>query len=56
VRTSFDVSWAKATDNGTVRGVLSVDPDAPSTLYRPYVERKQETDIFEAFPDLPAPD
>lgn len=29
VRTSSDVSWAEATDNGTVRGVLGVEPDAP---------------------------
>jgi hypothetical protein len=55
VRTSYDVSWAKATDNGTVRGVLSVEPDGPSTLYRPYVQRKKETDIFDDFPDLPEP-
>lgn len=55
VRTSFDVSWAKATDNGTVRGVLSVEPDGPSTIYRPYVERKKEADMFKDFPDLPAP-
>jgi hypothetical protein len=55
VRTSFDVSWAKATDNGTVRGVLPVEPDGPSTLYRPYVERKREADMFKEFPDLPKP-
>jgi hypothetical protein len=53
VRTSFETSWAKATDNGTVRGVLPVEPDGPSTLYRPYAERKREADMFEAFPDLP---
>ena len=55
VRTSFETSWANATDNGTVRGVLGVEPDAPSTIYKPYVERKKETNIFKDFPDLPAP-
>lgn len=55
VRTSFETSWAKATDNGTVRGVLPVEPDGPSTLYRPYAERKKEADMFKAFPDLPEP-
>ena len=55
VRTTFDVSWAKATDNGTVRGVLPVKPDGPSTLYRPYVERKKEPNMFKEFPDLPKP-
>lgn len=55
VRTRFGVSWAEATDNGTVRGVLSVKPDAPSTLYRPYAQRKKETDIFREFPPLPKP-
>lgn len=55
VRTRFGVSWAEATDNGTVRGVLPVKPDAPSTLYRPYAQRKKETDIFRDFPPLPKP-
>ena len=55
VRTSFETSWAKATDNGTVRGILGVEPDAPSTIYKPYAERKHEKDMFTAFPDLPAP-
>lgn len=54
VRTRFDVSWANATDNGTVR-TLGLEPDAPPTLYRPYAERKKEKDMFRAFPDLPAP-
>ncbi|HEX5421244.1 MAG TPA: nuclear transport factor 2 family protein [Gammaproteobacteria bacterium] len=55
VRTAFETSWAKATDNGTVRGVLKVEPDGPSTLYRPYAERKKEPDMFKAFPELPKP-
>jgi SnoaL-like domain len=55
VRTNYETSWAKATDNGTVRGVLGVEPDAPSTIYKPYAERKTETDMFKDFPDLPKP-
>jgi hypothetical protein len=55
VRTRFGVSWAEATDNGSVRGVLPAKPDAPSTLYRPYVQRKKQTDIFREFPPLPEP-
>ena len=54
-RNPYDVSWAEATDNGTVRGVLSVEADEPSTLYRPYHEVKQEPDIFRDHPDLPEP-
>lgn len=54
-RTSFGVSWAEATDNGTVRGILGVEPDAPSTLYKPYHETKQHPSIFDDYPDLPAP-
>lgn len=55
VRTRFGVSWADATDNGTVRGVLPVEPNAPSTLYRPYAERKKESAMFRNFPPLPKP-
>lgn len=55
VRTSFDVSWADATDNGTVRGILGVDADEPSTIYRPYHEAKQLPNLFEHNPDLPEP-
>jgi hypothetical protein len=55
VRTSYEVSWAKATDNGTVRGVLATEPDEPSTLYRPYHEAKQHPDIFASYPELPEP-
>jgi hypothetical protein len=54
-RNSYDVSWAQATDNGTVRGVLAVEPDEPSTLYRPYHEAKGEPNIFARYPELPAP-
>jgi hypothetical protein len=54
-RNAYDVSWAAATDNGTVRGVLPVDADEPSTLYRPYHEVKRETDIFRNHPNLPEP-
>ena len=54
-RTSFDTSWAEATDNGTVRGVIGVEPDAPSTLYQPYFEMKQLPDLFRNNPELPEP-
>jgi hypothetical protein len=54
-RNSYDVSWADATDNGTVRGVLDVEPDGPSTLYEPYHEVKQRPNIFADYPDLPEP-
>lgn len=54
-RNSYDVSWADATDNGTVRGVLDVEPDSPSTLYEPYHEVKQRPNIFADYPDLPEP-
>jgi hypothetical protein len=54
-RNSYDVSWANATDNGTVRGVLAVEPDAPPTQYRPYHEAKQQPDIFADYPELPEP-
>jgi hypothetical protein len=54
-RNAYDVSWAKATDNGTVRGVLSTEPDGPSTLYRPYAEAKLEPYIFASYPELPEP-
>lgn len=54
-RTAYDVSWAQATDNGTVRGVLGVEPDAPPTQYRPYAEAKREPYIFGNYPELPEP-
>ena len=54
-RNRYEVSWAKAEDHGTVRGILPVEPDEPSTIYRPYNELKAETDIFKNHPDLPAP-
>ena len=53
-RNKYEVSWAQATDHGTVR-ILSAQPDAPPTIYRPYNEVKKETDIFKKHPDLPAP-
>ena len=54
-RNSYEVSWAQATDNGTVRGILGVEPDEPSTLYRPFHEEKQRPDIFARYPELPQP-
>jgi hypothetical protein len=52
-RNRYEVSWAQAPDHGSVRGPLAVDPDEPSTLYRPYNEVKQEREIFRRHPDLP---
>ena len=52
-RNRYDVSWAEAKDHGTVRTMLGVSPDEPSTLYRPYNEVKREADIFRRHPDLP---
>ncbi|HTT02720.1 MAG TPA: nuclear transport factor 2 family protein [Steroidobacteraceae bacterium] len=54
-RNRYEVSWAQAADHGTVRGVLQAQPDAPSTLYRPFNEVKGETDIFRNHPELPEP-
>jgi len=52
-RNRYEVSWAEAKDHGTVRTMLGVAPDEPSTLYRPYNEVKREPDIFRRHPDLP---
>jgi hypothetical protein len=54
-RNPYEPSWANATDNGTVRGVRAVEPDEPSTLYRPYHEAKRQPDLFAGYPELPAP-
>ncbi len=54
-RNRYETSWAQATDHGTVRGVLSAQPDEPSTLYRPYNEVKKQRDIFASHPGLPQP-
>ena len=54
-RNRYETSWAEAKDHGSVRGALSVQPDEPSTLYRPYNEVKQERDIFKRHPRLPQP-
>jgi hypothetical protein len=52
-RNRYEVSWAQAPDHGSVRGPLSVQPNEPSTLYRPYSEVKSERDIFRHHPRLP---
>jgi hypothetical protein len=52
-RNRYETSWAQATDHGTVRGVLSVQPDEPSSLYKPYNEVKKQCDIFANHPALP---
>jgi hypothetical protein len=54
-RNRYEVSWAQAPDHGSVRGPLSVQPNEPTTLYRPYNEVKGERDIFRRHPDLPEP-
>lgn len=52
-RNRYEVSWAKAQDHGSVRRILSVPPDEPSTLYRPYNEIKTQREIFRHHPRLP---
>jgi len=54
-RNRYETSWAQATEHGTVRGVLSAQPDEPSTFYKPYNEVKKQRDIFAAHPPLPQP-
>ena len=54
-RNRYETSWAQATDHGTVRGVLSAQPDEPSTLYKPYNQAKKQRDIFANHPKLPQP-
>jgi hypothetical protein len=54
-RNRYETSWAQAADHGTVRGVLSAQPDEPATLYRPYNEVKKQCGIFAKHPDLPQP-
>ncbi|MGA8011378.1 MAG: nuclear transport factor 2 family protein [Candidatus Acidiferrales bacterium] len=55
-RNRYETSWAQAPDHGTVRGVLAVQPDEPSTLYRPYNEAKKQPDMFAGHPPLPQPE
>ncbi len=55
-RNRYEQSWAAATDHGSVRGPLAVEPDEPTTLYRPYNELKKERDIFRNHPPLPLPE
>lgn len=54
-RNAYEKSWAESQDHGTVTEVLTEKPDAPPTLYRPYNELKQQTDIFKNHPPLPQP-
>ena len=54
-RNAYEKSWAESQDHGTVTEVLTDKPDAPPTLYRPYNELKQQTDIFKNHPKLPEP-
>lgn len=52
-RNRYETSWAQAPDHGTVRGVLSAQPDEPPTLYKPYNEAKKQCDMFANHPPLP---
>jgi hypothetical protein len=56
-RNPYEYSWNDAPHHGTVNvaGQLGLEPDEPSTLYRPFNEVKQEQDMFRAHPDLPRP-
>jgi hypothetical protein len=52
-RNRYENSWVTETDHGTVRNSLSVQPDTPSTLYKPYDSR--QADLFKDYPELPEP-
>lgn len=56
-RNPYQYSWGESPHHGTVdvSGMLGLEPDAPSTLYRPFNEVKGETGIFRNHPDLPRP-
>lgn len=56
-RNPYEYSWGESPHHGSVNvsGMLGLEPDAPPTLYRPFNELKQETDIFREHPDLPEP-
>lgn len=54
-RNQYQYSWTEAPDHGSVRPHLSVQADEESTLYTPYNELRDQTEIFTAHPELPAP-
>jgi ketosteroid isomerase-like protein len=56
-RNPYQYSWGESPHHGTVNvsGTLGIEPDAPSTLYRPFNEVRKERDIFRNHPDLPKP-
>jgi hypothetical protein len=56
-RNPYQYSWGESPHHGTVNvsGMLGLEPDAPSTLYRPFNEVKTETNIFRNHPGLPQP-
>ena len=56
-RNPYQYSWGDAPNHGTVNvsGMLGLEPDGPSTLYRPFNEVRKQTHIFQNYPDLPAP-
>lgn len=54
-RNPYNYSWNDAPNHGSVNGQLSVKPDQPTTLYRPFNEVKKEPNMFRNNPDLPQP-
>ena len=56
-RNPYQYSWGESPNHGSVNvaQMLGLEPDGPSSLYRPFNEVKQEQDMFRNHPDLPAP-
>lgn len=56
-RNPYEYSWGTAPNHGSVNisTLLGIEPDGPSTLYRPFNEVKTETNIFRNHPELPVP-
>lgn len=54
-RNPYEYSWNDSPHHGTVNvaGMLGLEPDEDSTLYRPFNEVKLQTDMFRNHPDLP---
>jgi hypothetical protein len=56
-RNPYRYSWGESPHHGSVNvsGMLGLTPDGPSSLYRPFNELKNETNMFRRHPDLPEP-
>jgi outer membrane murein-binding lipoprotein Lpp len=56
-RNPYQYSWGESPHHGTVNvsGLLGIEPDGPSTLYRPFNEVKTEPNMFRNHPELPKP-